>query len=62
MSDRVGYWVDMENPYITYDDNYIESVWWSLKEIDKKRIAWGVFRDRRPDLYTSLIKLDDSKK
>ncbi|MDD4154340.1 MAG: N-carbamoylputrescine amidase [Bacilli bacterium] len=33
-----------------------------LKEIDKKRIAWGVFRDRRPDLYTSLIKLDDSKK
>ena len=33
MTDRVGYWVDMENPYITYDDNYIESVWWSLKKI-----------------------------
>ena len=33
MSDRVGYWVDMEHPYITYDDNYIESVWWSLKNI-----------------------------
>ena len=33
MSDRVGYWVDMDNPYITYDDNYIESVWWSLKKI-----------------------------
>ena len=36
MSDRVGYWVDMENPYITYDDNYIESVWWALSEIHKK--------------------------
>lgn len=36
MSDRVGYWADMDNPYVTYDDNYIESVWWSLKEIDKK--------------------------
>jgi isoleucyl-tRNA synthetase len=33
MSERVGYWVDMENPYITYDDKYIESVWWSLKQI-----------------------------
>ena len=33
MSDRVGYWVDMENPYITYDNKYIESVWWSLKQI-----------------------------
>jgi len=33
MSDRVGYWADMENPYITYDNKYIESVWWSLKQI-----------------------------
>ena len=33
MSDRVGYWVDMEHPYVTYDDNYIESVWWSLKKM-----------------------------
>ena len=33
MSDRVGYWVDMENPYVTYHNNYIESVWWSLKKI-----------------------------
>lgn len=31
MSDMVGYWADMEHPYITYDDNYIESEWWSLK-------------------------------
>ncbi len=33
MSDRVGYWADMEDPYVTYDDKYIESVWWSLKNI-----------------------------
>ena len=40
MSDRVGYWADMDNPYVTYDDNYIESVWWSLKEIDKKGLIY----------------------
>ncbi len=33
MSERVGYWADMDKPYVTYDDNYIESVWWSLKTI-----------------------------
>jgi len=33
MSERIGYWADMENPYITYDNNYIESVWWALKKI-----------------------------
>jgi N-carbamoylputrescine amidase len=32
-----------------------------LKAINNKRVSWGVFRDRRPDLYDSLIKLDDSK-
>ena len=40
MSDRVGYWADMENPYITYDDNYIESVWWSIKELDKQGLLY----------------------
>ncbi len=33
MSTRVGFWVDMENPYVTYDNNYIESEWWALKRI-----------------------------
>ena len=33
MSDRVGYWVDMKHPYVTYHDDYIESEWWSLKKI-----------------------------
>ncbi|MDO4543657.1 MAG: isoleucine--tRNA ligase [Clostridia bacterium] len=40
MSDRVGYWADMENPYVTYDDNYIESVWWALKTIFDKGLLY----------------------
>ena len=40
MSDRVGYWVDMEHPYVTYHDDYIESVWWALKEIYKKGLLY----------------------
>jgi isoleucyl-tRNA synthetase len=32
----MGYWVDLDNPYITYDNRYIESVWWQLKELYKK--------------------------
>ena len=40
MSDRVGYWVDMDNPYVTYHDDYIESVWWALKEIHKKGLLY----------------------
>ncbi|MCH5154043.1 MAG: isoleucine--tRNA ligase [Clostridiales bacterium] len=40
MSERVGYWADMDNPYVTYDDNYIESVWWSLKTIFDKGLIY----------------------
>ena len=40
MSDQVGYWVDMEHPYITYEDNYIESEWWSLKKIYDKGLLY----------------------
>ena len=40
MSDRVGYWVDMEHPYVTYEDNYIESVWWSLKQLYEKGLIY----------------------
>ena len=40
MSDRVGYWADMEQPYVTYDNNYIESVWWSLKQIADKGLLY----------------------
>jgi isoleucyl-tRNA synthetase len=40
MSERVGYWVDMDKPYITYEDDYIESVWWSIKEISNKGLIY----------------------
>ncbi|MBQ4428239.1 MAG: isoleucine--tRNA ligase [Clostridia bacterium] len=40
MSDEVAYWADMENPYVTYHDNYIESVWWALKTIDEKGLLY----------------------
>ena len=40
MSERVGYWVDMEHPYVTYHDDYIESVWWSLKTIADKGLIY----------------------
>jgi len=40
MTDRVGYWADMENPYVTYDDNYIESVWWAIKTIAEKGLLY----------------------
>ncbi|MDE6201406.1 MAG: isoleucine--tRNA ligase [Clostridiales bacterium] len=40
MSERVGYWADMDKPYVTYDDNYIESVWWSLKTIFDKGLIY----------------------
>ena len=40
MSDRVGFWADMEDPYITYTDDYIESVWWSLMQIADKGLLY----------------------
>lgn len=40
MSDRVGFWADMEHPYVTYHDDYIESVWWSLKTIADKGLIY----------------------
>jgi len=40
MSNRVAFWLDMENPYITYEDNYIESVWWSIKQIADKGLLY----------------------
>ena len=40
MTDKVGYWVDMENPYVTYHNDYIESVWWALKELWNKDLLY----------------------
>ena len=36
LTDMMGYWVDLDNPYITYDNRYIESVWWLLGQLHKK--------------------------
>ena len=36
MSDRVGFWADMDDPYVTYHNNFIESEWWALKTINDK--------------------------
>ena len=43
-SGTVGFWADMENPYVTYDDNFIESEWWALKEIWKKNLLYKGFK------------------
>ena len=40
MTNQVGYWVDMEHPYVTYHNDYIESVWWALKELWKKGLLY----------------------
>lgn len=40
MSDRVGFWADMEDPYVTYENEYIESEWWALKKIWDKGLLY----------------------
>ena len=40
MSDRVAFWADMQDPYVTYDNNYIESIWWALKQIWEKGLLY----------------------
>jgi isoleucyl-tRNA synthetase len=41
---RIGYWVDMDNPYITCSNDYIESVWWGLKEIFSKGMIYKGYK------------------
>jgi len=43
-SGTVGFWADMDNPYVTYHDDYIESEWWALKEIWKKGLLYKGFK------------------
>ena len=40
LTQKMGYWVNMEDPYITYDPKYMESVWWLLKEIYNKKLLY----------------------
>ncbi len=43
-SDTVGFWADMENPYVTYYDDYIESEWWALKRIWEEKLLYKGFK------------------
>ena len=43
-SGSVGFWADIDNPYVTYDDNFIESEWWALKEIWNKKLLYKGFK------------------
>ena len=39
-TEKLAYWIDLEKPYVTLENNYIESVWWSLKELHKKNLLY----------------------
>jgi isoleucyl-tRNA synthetase len=40
LTHKMGYWIDMDHPYITYDNRYIETLWWMLKELHKKNLLY----------------------
>jgi isoleucyl-tRNA synthetase len=40
ITEKMGYWVDLKNPYITFENNYIESLWWALKELYNKDLLY----------------------
>jgi isoleucyl-tRNA synthetase len=44
LTERIGYWLDLENPYITFTNEYIESVWWILNEFWKKDLLYQGFK------------------
>jgi len=56
MTRRTAFWVDLENPYITYKNDYIESLWWILKQIDAKGLLYQGYRvtPHCPRCVTSL--------
>ena len=56
MTDRIGYWVDMEDPYVTLHNNYIESGWWMLKTLWDKNLLYQTMRGTPhcPRCVTSL--------
>lgn len=60
ITDRMGYWIDMKEPYITYDNKYIESVFWALKEMDKKGLIYQGHKivPYCPRCGTSLSKME----
>ena len=44
LTKRIAFWLDMEKPYITYTNEYIESLWWILKEMDKKGLVYSGYK------------------
>ncbi|MFB3053275.1 MAG: class I tRNA ligase family protein, partial [Dehalococcoidia bacterium] len=44
LTERIGFWLDMEHPYITYDNDYIESVWWIVKQLWDKGLLYLDYR------------------
>ena len=44
LTHKMGYWVDLENPYITYDNRYIETLWWLLKQLYNKGLLYKGFK------------------
>lgn len=44
LTSRMGYWVDQQDPYITFDNNYIESVWWALNKLYKKDLVYKGYK------------------
>ncbi len=39
-TERLGFWLDLEHPYVTYENNYVESLWWIIGQIDKKKLLY----------------------
>ena len=39
LTNKMGYWVDMNDPYVTYDNKYIESVWWLINQMNEKECS-----------------------
>lgn len=44
LTSRMGYWVDLDDPYITFDNNYIESVWWAFKQLYEKGLVYQGYK------------------
>jgi len=44
LTDRIGYWTDMDHPYYTFDNSYIESCWWILKQLWERNLIYGGYR------------------
>ena len=47
LTDKMGYWVDMDRPYVTYENNYIETLWWLLKQFYNKDYLYKGYTDRK---------------